>query len=595
MDENNLDLLCAIEVDDGLEGRLKDRGISRRNVRSIIHELFTNESVLKLLETEDAEPELDFTDAPVTRSKRPRTEFNDEFKYLDLSTGSVEFHKLNNDNEINQNENSLVCCNDDTFDSTRDIHIEGYDDDGKFNWQTWLTGLENTEKDTAEKRDEYDSEEDPDFNFLAEAEEFDVEDFRDDCVTRISKRELRSLNLRKRSTARKKNTASNENSTGNEISSTDKICSLNIDDYKKCKTVREKLMILRCNPKLKSSIITTRSKRVKAQKRDLSFTIQQKENLLQQMQQHVQLLTQVCLLEQYSIETFYKSRMLLYEIDYFRQNSFDSQKTQFNIPCLSDALSIVQQISSSTKLTTCKDNFDREMKIIANSNVFMYKELLPVIVGDKQLHNGKRPFSFHEDCLIARGIHEMSGNFILTTSELISRFMLPCRTSKEIKAHINYFSSIRSVKNATNPIVQYKAFKVLPEPADTIIPVLPYDAKSPMQMDGDLPEWLTSLQQGSSSQIFENGSYELDVNSTETEIVNQLITHNFKRIKPVKVSKNWTRKLDELILTTCKCHDGATKGALDILARDIPTKTKSQIRRRFYKLLSIFHKSVVKS
>lgn len=66
--------LSGIQIDDSLEDRLRVHGISKRNVRSMIYEVFSNENVLKLLNSKDSELELNLPDIRRTRSKKSRIE-----------------------------------------------------------------------------------------------------------------------------------------------------------------------------------------------------------------------------------------------------------------------------------------------------------------------------------------------------------------------------------------------------------------------------------------------------------------------------------------------------------------------------------------
>lgn len=570
---NTSDIFCPFSIDDNLEDRLKDHGISRRNVRSIIHELFSNESVLKLLGTAEEKPEIDFPDAPVTRSKRPRQNSNSEISDLDLSTGSLKpYHE--------QNENSFLNCDETTVGSIYDINTESrFDDDSEFDWQTWLRGLENNDTDK-EKEEEYDSDEDPDFNFLAEAEEFDVEDFRDDYVTRISKKELKSLTSKKKNPKeKKKNTRRPKDQQV--VNLPDKENFVTIDDFKRSKTLREKLAMIKQNPELRSMIATNRSKHKKLPKslRPLIFSLEQKKKLSQQFQQHIQLLTQTCVVEKQNSSIAENMRTFLEEIDFFRINSIVKNASYFNVSSLQEALFIVKYIPTADN----HENIEYKMNIIANSNVFMYKELLPEFKTDKDPICKRLKFSYHEDSLITFGVCEMSNKFHMSSSELISRFMLPTRSSKEIRSRIKYAASGRTFKHFSNPIYQYKAFGVLPQSCNKVTEILPNEAVMPLKMSGDLPSWLISLQQR--QQI--SGSTKTNESSYKT------CAQNLKRPRSgEKLIQKWTRSMDELILITCKQHDGASKKAINSLANQIPTKTKSQIRKRFYELLSIFSESV---
>lgn len=62
--------LSCLEVDDSLEGRLQAHGLSRRNVKSMIHSIFTDKNVQKLLEASEERLKLDIPLAVVTRSKK---------------------------------------------------------------------------------------------------------------------------------------------------------------------------------------------------------------------------------------------------------------------------------------------------------------------------------------------------------------------------------------------------------------------------------------------------------------------------------------------------------------------------------------------
>ncbi|KAK7933477.1 hypothetical protein WMY93_004373 [Mugilogobius chulae] len=155
------------------------------------------------------------------------------------------------------------------FNETRSSLDPDQDLEEDRDWTDWLRGLM-----TSDVEEEADDEDDPEYNFLAEVDEPDVEDFRDDRAVRITKKEVSELMEELFETLRPSPPRG-------------------LEPVLRLKTVRQQLDFVRKH-KVKNLKQTKTPESPESE--PLSLNAAQKQRLTQQIQQHVQLLTQVHLL-----------------------------------------------------------------------------------------------------------------------------------------------------------------------------------------------------------------------------------------------------------------------------------------------------------
>ncbi|OPJ89234.1 hypothetical protein AV530_013175 [Patagioenas fasciata monilis] len=179
-------------------------------------------------------------------------------------------------------------------------------------WKRWLGGLMN---DDVENEDEADDDDDPEYNFLEDLDEPDTEDFRNDRAVRITKKEVNELMEELFETFQDEMGFSNMEDEGpeDEDNVTESRPNFNTPQAlrfeeplanllnEQHRTVKEQLEQLRMKKSaLKPPQEMEKSKPASEKPlQSLVLDPAQRRRLQQQMQQHVQLLTQIHLLARY--------------------------------------------------------------------------------------------------------------------------------------------------------------------------------------------------------------------------------------------------------------------------------------------------------
>ncbi|XP_033111775.1 GON-4-like protein [Anneissia japonica] len=389
-----------------------------------------------------------------------------------------------------------------------DITADMYDSDCEDKeWKEWLKDLYKDKKDN-ELNDTFDDEQnDPDFNFMANEEEvIDTEETRTDRAVRVSKKELNVL-LDELLESYGGETGWNEPFEVPQV------------DYHTQKTVAGMLSNKPANtqavPKVPIKVV-------------LIVTPEERLQLTQQMQQHVQLLCQMYLLgrgdKNYNMEAN-QAKMFLNELAMLGGITLQKESSEVdtnNQPFQSDnsfiasnlrgALEIVnnwndEKRESPTNSTekrgkkkqehaTCSTELYYNSKPVPNdakivlmsSTVFMYPELLPHC-GLKYQATNKPTFVDSEDNLIVLGLQQFDK--LDTKFRLIQKHMVPSKTVKQIQARIKNFST---KKKQANSIKNFKLHNVIPPSRNPCQPVLPGQAVAPIfQFQSRLPDWMKNL------------------------------------------------------------------------------------------------------
>lgn len=188
-----------------------------------------------------------------------------------------------------------------------------------------------------------------------------------------------------------------------------------VTTYNRIFTVKDML-----NSKLqldKKTETKTKPKQLIEEPKPIMFTIEQCQTLDTQMRQHIQLLTQVNILSRNNpglLSVVQDTHSLLQELKNLGENNKLIFKTssKFNAPSLEDAIDIaVSSIKKSesvirlSKYEKSKKKIPISMtvaKIIANSSVFSFIELLPTYMGTVSDHK-RITFYEAEDNLLVLG------------------------------------------------------------------------------------------------------------------------------------------------------------------------------------------------
>uniref|UniRef100_A0A8C3UBT3 GON4L protein n=1 Tax=Catharus ustulatus TaxID=91951 RepID=A0A8C3UBT3_CATUS len=234
----------------------------------------------------------------------------------------------------------------------------------------------------------------------------------------------------------------------------------------------------------------------------------QRKRLQQQMQQHVQLLTQIHLLASFNPALSSEAsttRMFLNELGSFARSSTllrlplnPKFQTMFK-PCnLQGALKLIEDFHAqvpvdwSPRKAVKKNANDLSCLpkqvawILATRKVFMYPELLPVCSLRANPHRDKIVFTKAEDNLLALGLKHFEG--IEFPKPLISKYLLPTKTAHQLTVRIKNLTMNRAPDNI---IRYYKKTKQLPVLMKCCEEMQPHEWKAPVEREEHrLPFWL---------------------------------------------------------------------------------------------------------
>ncbi|XP_063295368.1 GON-4-like protein [Pelobates fuscus] len=435
-------------------------------------------------------------------------------------------------------------------DITPDMYDPNTADDE--DWKMWLCSLM---QDDVGNEDEADDDDDPEYNILEDLDEPDTEDFRNDRAVRITKKEVSELmeelfdtfqdelgysNLEEEEV---EDDDSNQGAAHNrshleeeedEDSKQEHIPNFNIPQAirfeeplaniitEQHRTVKAKLQFLRMKKTVLKppAQVPEEPKSLHAPEYEdrlaiepkapvvLTLNAGQRQRLQQQMQQHVQLLTQLNLLSSknpgLSFETD-TTRLFLVELSSFAENSVLTHRpknpvfqSMFQASNLRDAMQLhfnfhsqVPENIEPPKLIKKNGSEIPSLPtdiawILATQPVFMYPELLPTCGLKVRGPRDKVYFTKGEDSLLALGLKHFDGMEFYKT--LISKYLIPGKTSQQLKAHIKNATMQKSQDN----IIKYlKRNKSLPDLAKCCDIIQAYDGKPPVDREKHrLPFWL---------------------------------------------------------------------------------------------------------
>ncbi|XP_042537452.1 GON-4-like protein isoform X2 [Dipodomys spectabilis] len=404
-------------------------------------------------------------------------------------------------------------------DITPDMYDPNTADDE--DWKMWLGGLIN---DDVENEDEADDDDDPEYNFLEDLDEPDTEDFRTDRAVRITKKEVNGLMEELFETFQDEMGFSNKEEDGPEeeerVTETrpnfntpqalrfeEPLSNLLNEQHRTVKELLEQLKMKKSSAKQHPE-----AERLKPQSEKVHQTLTldpaQRKRLQQQMQQHVQLLTQIHLLAisnpNLSSEAS-TTRMFLKELGTFAENSITLQQ-QFNPkfqtlfqPCnLMGAMQLIEDFNThvhidwSPRKTVKKTAGEfpclpkQVAWILATSKVFMYPELLPICSLKASNPQDKIIFTKAEDNLLALGLKHFEGTEF--PKPLISKYLVTCKTAHQLTVRIKNLN----LNRAPNNIIKfYKKTKQLPILVRCCEEIQPHQWKPPVEREEHrLPFWL---------------------------------------------------------------------------------------------------------
>ncbi|XP_053460662.1 GON-4-like protein isoform X2 [Nycticebus coucang] len=404
-------------------------------------------------------------------------------------------------------------------DITPDMYDPNTADDE--DWKMWLGGLMN---DDVGNEDEADDDDDPEYNFLEDPDEPDTEDFRTDRAVRITKKEVNELMEELFETFQDEMGFSNMEDDGPEeeervaesrpnfntpqaLRFEEPLANLLNEQHRTVKELFEQLKMKKSSAKQQQEVEKVKPQSEKVQQ-TLILDAAQRKRLQQQMQQHVQLLTQIHLLATCNPSLSSEAsttRIFLKELGTFAQSSIALHhqlsprfQTLFQ-PCnLIGAMQLIEDFNTHVNIDWSPHKTVKKTAsefpclpkqvawILATSKVFMYPELLPVCSLKAKNPQDKILFTKAEDNLLALGLKHFEGTEF--PNPLISKYLLTCKTARQLTVRIKNLNMNRAPDNI---IKFYKKTKQLPILVKCCEEIQPHQWKPPIEREEHrLPFWL---------------------------------------------------------------------------------------------------------
>ncbi|KAG7276543.1 hypothetical protein CRUP_019593 [Coryphaenoides rupestris] len=412
-------------------------------------------------------------------------------------------------------------------DTTPDMYTPGpplYKEDR--HWSHWLQGLM-----ASDNEEEADDEDDPEYNFLEDLDEPDQEDYRTDRAVRITKKEVNQLLEELFDTFQEEKLVVEEE----EEAPSQTVAKFNVPQalrfeaplanmLTECRrAVREQFdaqqqrravqvtpsrcpqstptpTLSRCPqsaptptlPRCPGAPTTLAPPLVL-----LAPTLRparflnhvQKCQLQQQIQQHVQLLTQVHLLSR-CVEALHNetsiTRQYLEELQQFSSRAeATGRRSSFRVSNLEEALHLLQEVEQIHVYPYLPADM---AWLMATRRLFLYSELLPICSLDPQLHSPKTKtlYTPAEDCLLALGLR----NFSETSDphQMISSYLV---LKKPWKLRRRVWEMRGTKAPASNPIKVFRESGGLPAMPLACGAVGPGEERPPVEREtSSMPEWL---------------------------------------------------------------------------------------------------------
>uniref|UniRef100_A0A5F8GSN0 GON-4-like protein n=1 Tax=Monodelphis domestica TaxID=13616 RepID=A0A5F8GSN0_MONDO len=404
-------------------------------------------------------------------------------------------------------------------DITPDMYDPNTADDE--DWKMWLGGLMN---DDVENEDEADDDDDPEYNFLEDLDEPDTEDFRNDRAVRITKKEVNELmeelfepfqdemgfsTIEDKGPKKEDSVTESRPSfnTPQALRFEEPLANLLNEQHRTVKELLEQLRMKKSSTKQQPEAERPKPQSDKAQQ-TLILDASQRKRLQQQMQQHVQLLTQIYLLSSANPSLSSEAnttKMFLRELGTFAQSSvvlhhqFNPKFQTMFQPCnLKGAMQLIEDFHSHIHIDwSPRKNVKKSASefpclpkqvawILATSKVFMYPELLPICSLKAKNPRDKIFFTKAEDNLLALGLKHFEGTEF--PKPLISKYLLTAKSAHQLTVRIKNLNINRAPDNI---IKYYKKTKQLPILFKCCEDLQPDQWKPPVEREErHLPFWL---------------------------------------------------------------------------------------------------------
>ncbi|XP_059363940.1 GON-4-like protein [Carassius carassius] len=395
-------------------------------------------------------------------------------------------------------------------------------------WTQWLQGLMTSNLDNEEEADEDD---DPEYNFLDDLDEPDLEDYRNDRAVRITKKEVNELMEELFETFHDELAAKEQNEEGHEeeeerdeeVNDTPQFNVPQAIRFEEplahmltaCRrTVREQLDALqqrRENQVRFTQHATGPGMFLVQPTCPLVVTSPQRIQLQQQIQQHVQLLTQVNMLcnpvkaLQSEAQT---TKHFLGELLSFAERAEEERsmvnpgfRSMFRVCNLQSSLNLLEELKQcpSPLYLPPKPIHPNSAHsypllpaglawLLATRSVFLYPELLPHCRLDPVLHppRSKHSYTKGEDGLLVLGLKHFAQTEF--PYHLISRYLIRPKRQEQLRVRVKDMMSPRAPPNI---IKFYCQNRVVPPLPVMCRPVVPGEECPPVEREQDvMPNWL---------------------------------------------------------------------------------------------------------
>ncbi|KAG7457904.1 hypothetical protein MATL_G00232200 [Megalops atlanticus] len=401
-------------------------------------------------------------------------------------------------------------------------------------WTQWLQGLMTSDM---ENEEEGDDDDDPEYNFLEDIDEPDLEDYRNDRAVRITKKEVSELMEEIFETFQEDLGVQEPDDEGHEEEEEreeeappQETPNFNIPQTirfeeplanmltERHRTVKEQLAALRRRRALLESQgggphnASAPQVLFMPQPCTLILTHLQRQQLQQQIQQHVQLLTQVHMLSS-PVEALQSeavtTQLFLSELQSFAQRGEQARGTMepgfvsiFRACNLQGALSLLEELKlSPTPNAIAPSKPARNVGVrsfpllppqlawlLATRPVFMYPELLPHCSLDPALHPPRTNtvYTRGEDCLVVLGLR----NFSETECpyQLVCQYLIRAKGHKQLRRHVHDMCHRRAPDNVIKSYVRQKMVPPMPLACGK---VMPGEQRPPVEREKTvLPLWL---------------------------------------------------------------------------------------------------------
>ncbi|XP_061905303.1 GON-4-like protein isoform X2 [Entelurus aequoreus] len=308
-------------------------------------------------------------------------------------------------------------------------------------WTVWLRSLMSSDFNNIDE--ECDDEDDPEYNFLADVDEPDQEDYRDDKAVRITKKEVNELMEELFDTLKEdmrgQEVEEDAHEEEEEQQEDTHLCHVSTEEahvtqdgpIREQRTVKQQLAFIRST----QHTLTLDTQHTHCA-HTLTLDTQHRSRLKQQLQQHVQLLTQIHLLTspvdqlQSEAET---TRHYLFELEMLAQRGEmmtsslgPAPSSAFRASNLQGALVLLDELRPLPVTCPARPHTPDARGqvrsfpvmpahlawIFATRPVFLYPQLLPGVSLDPALYCPRRTAAFTaaEDCLLVLGLRNMEGS-----------------------------------------------------------------------------------------------------------------------------------------------------------------------------------------